>query len=689
MRTIRDRSTLSLFDSRHSNAGRAPLRVWIDPDEPFADNFAGGGGVRVAITAALAKLGITDRRAQDVAVNHWSGALAMYRANHPNCRTYCEDIAKVDPVAASGGKRYALAWFSPTCIFFSQAKGGPLDESATKVRGLCWLANTWASSPARPRVLCMENVKQFVKFGPLHRTHNNGCSAELAASRGTTDRKGRLRPKCLKTCCYLRPIKSRIGTLFNAFIRRLSKYYRYVEWRILKAHHYGAPTSRERFFLIASDEPVSWPEPTHGPDRKPCRTAAECIDWTIPCPSIFERANRLKPKTEARIRAGIERFVFGAARPFIVPTSYGDKGGTDLRVSSVDEPARTIAGNRSGLNVVSPMVAKAKTYGGGGNDAKSADVPLGTITTSKRGEHAVITPMVVRTAHGDVGENGKRRGQGSHPIEQPIGTVMASGTDVAIATPHLVHRSNGERAGQAPRIYDVQEPLGTIVAGGVKHGLVAPVLVKNYSEREGGFAGGQRIDAPAGTITQRDHHSLAAVHLTKLRGTSDAHVEASAHDPAEPVDTTSARGTHHGLTAAYLIRYNGTSTAANANKPLSTIDTRDRFALVTLEMEREVNDRAMRVAKFLGYDAPIALEIDGVEYVLVDIGFRMLTPRELFRCQGFPDSYRIDVDHGGKPLTKTAQIKCVGNSVPPQLAEAIVIAALATVRYEPEVRRAA
>lgn len=726
--------TLSLFDSQSPLdplPGYSSIRTWIDPDEPFADNFAGGGGVRVAINWAVEELALK-RHAQDVAVNHWRGALAMYRANHPACRTYCEDITKVDPVAASGGRRFALAWFSPTCIFFSQAKGGPLDENATKVRGLCWLANTWASSAAKPRVLCMENVKQFVQFGPLHRHHNNGCSSdvavanghELAIARGKDPDKAK--PRCLKHCCYLRPIKARKGTLYNAFIRRLSTYYRYVETRILKAHHFGAPTSRERWFLIASDEPITWPTPTHGPDRLPYRTAAQCIDWSIQCPSIFERRKPLVKKTADRLRAGIHRFVFGAARPFIVPTSYGDKGGNDVRVSSADEPLRTIAGNRSGLAVVSPMVTrtamhmsnalgvrdanqdplptittdgglgvvapmimKAKTYGGGGNDAKSADVPLGTITTSKRGEHALATPVMVRTAFGDVDTNGKRRGRGAHHVETPIGTVKTSG-DHAIATPYLVHRSNGERAGQAPRVYDAQKPVGTIVASTAqKHGLVAPVLVKNYSEREGGFAGGQRIDAPAGSITARDHHALAAVQMAKLRGTSDAHIHASATAPDEPLDTISASGTHHAITAAYLIRYNGQSGPANANEPISTIDTKDRFAVIHLELAREVETKARRVAEFLGFDAPIILEIDGVEWVLVDIGFRMLTPRELFRCQGFPESYIIDADLDGKPLTKTAQIKCVGNSVPPPLAKAIVVAALRSVRYEPEMRRAA
>ncbi len=643
---IRDRSTLSLFDDRHFDA-RPTFRAWVDPNEPDADSFAGGGGASLGVARAYERLGL-ERSAGRVAVNHWPEALAMYAANHPGSRIYCEDILAVDPAIASGGKRYAFAWFSPTCIFFSQARGAALDvEEATKVRGLADVAIDWAASSVRPRVTVLENVKQFEGWGPLHRQHSNGCSEDAALARGTSTRKGKMTPKCLKGCCYGRPIKARIGEYFRRFVADLQRHYRYVTWRVLKAHHFGAPTSRERLFLVASDEPMSWPEPTHGPGRIPYRTAAECIDWSIECPSIFSRAKALADKTLARIRAGIERFVFGTARPFIVPTSYGSKG-RDERAYSVDAPTPTIAGNRSSLNVVSPMLVRSAMH--------------------------------------------MSNSIGVRPPTEPAPTITTDG-GLAIVTPFLVHRSNGERGAtettkaQAPRVYDVAKPIGTLMAQGQKHGLAAPILVKNYGERDGGFAGGQRIDKPSGAITQRDSHSLAIVGGVKLRGTSDAHVAASPRPLDEPLDSISAGGTHHGKVTAYLLRYNGESVGQDAREPVSTIDTRDRFALVTMTMEREVSDRAMQVARFLGYDAPIVLEIDGEQWVLVDIGFRMLTARELFRCQGFPDSFVIEVDYKGKPLTKTAQIKCVGNSVPPPLAEAVAMAAIATIRYQE--RRAA
>lgn len=622
---LRDRHTLSLFDSRHSNADRAPIRVWVDPDDPNGDNFAGGGGAKLGITNAFVKLGL-ERRAQDVAVNHWPEALAMYAANHPGCRIYCEDVRLVDPVKASGGRRYALAWFSPTCIFFSQARGGALDpEEATRVRGLASVMVDWAASQARPRVSCLENVKQFEQWGPLHRQHSGKCSEEAALRNGTKNRKDEVTPKCLKGCCYGRPIKARKGEFFRQFVDELRQHYRYVSWRVLKAHHYGAPTSRERFFLIASDTPVTWPEPTHGPGLKPYHTAAECIDFSIPCPSIFERATPLKPKTCARIVAGVHRFVFDTARPFIVPAQYGDKGGTDVRINSVDEPTRTICG--------------------------------------ARGVHA-------------------------------------------IAMPYLIHRSNGERAAtetsaaQSPRIYDIQKPLPTIVAGGIKHGLAVPVLIKNNggnNDRCG--SAGQDIQAPLDTIATRDQKSIAMLHLLKLRGTEDRNIRSSGAPLDAPIPNIAAQGLHYAQVAAFLVRIAHGDVDSNGKKrghgshsveqPLPTQTTSNDFGVITLTMSKDISDKALRVAKFLGYDKPIVLEIDGEQWILVDIGFRMLTPRELFTCQGFPASYQIEVLFDGKPLTKTAQTKCVGNSVPPQLAEAVATAAIKTIQYEPQYARAA
>lgn len=367
----------------------------------------------------------------------------------------------------------------------------------------------------------------------------------------------------------------RRGETFRAFVRKLERLGYTVEHRLLRACDYGAPTTRRRLFLIArcDGRPIVWPQPTHAPVgdmyRRPYRTAAECIDWSIPCPSIFDRERPLADKTLARIARGVHKYVLGSARPFIVPY-YGDRrGGEASRARTVDEP-----------------------------------VP--TQTTANR---------------------------------------------FALVAPYLVHRSNGERVGQAPRIYDVQRPIGTIVAQGQKHALCAAFLAKHYGERAtGGWNGGAPLDRPADTITVRDHHALVATHLIKFQGTSEAHLDASAVPVDAPMPTITAQGWKLAQVAAFLVKYYGAEVGQDqaVSAPLDTITTKPRFGLVTVT-------------------------VDGEEYVIVDIGMRMLTPRELFRAQGFDDRYRIDpAGPSGKPLTKTAQIRMCGNSVPPPVVEALL-----------------
>jgi DNA (cytosine-5)-methyltransferase 1 len=541
-------------------------------DEVVADNFAGGGGASLGIELALG-------RSPDLAVNHDAEAIAMHAANHPTTRHYRESVWEVDPIAACQGKSCALAWFSPDCKHHSKAKGGkPRDQ---KIRGLAWVAITWAHR-VKPRVIALENVEEFREWGPLHRTG---------------ERAGK-------------PIAARKGETFRAFVRKLERLGYVVEHRLLRACDYGAPTTRRRLFLIArcDGRPIVWPAPTHGKGGellglKPYRTAAECIDWSIPCPSVFERDRPLADKTLARIARGIRKFVLGAGRPFLVPVNHGGPGRKDHRVHDIDAPAPTITGQCRGSHaLVSPVIVKAKTHGGGGNDAMAADEPLRTITASKRGEFAV-------------------------------------------AVPYLVHRSNGERPGQAPRIYDPQRPLGTVVAQGNKHALCTAFIAKHYGGNEGS---GTSPTAPVDTITTQDHHAVVATHLIKFQGTSEQHLNASASGMDEPVPAITAQGGKLAQVAAFLVRYNGTGDAEPIDQPAGTLTTKPRFGLATVT-------------------------IDGELYTIVDIGMRMLTPRELFLCQGFPPDYKINlVGPRGKKLTATAQIRMCGNSVCPPVAAAIV-----------------
>jgi DNA (cytosine-5)-methyltransferase 1 len=613
--------------TKNLDATRAPaLRAFFNGKK--VDLFAGGGGAGLGGSWARGDEGA------DIAANHSPVAIAMYRANFPKTQCYIEDVYKVDPrKVVPKGEKVSTIWLSPDCTHHSKArgKGKPRDQ---KIRGLAWSVVPWIKH-CRPDLILLENVEEFVDWGPLHKIHSGGCTGE---------------DECTKNCHFQLPIKSRKGETFRAFVKKLEKYGYIVAWTILKACDYGAPTSRKRLFLQARRDglPISWPVPTHGPGRQqPYRTAAEIIDWSIPCPSIFGRKKPLKFKTEARLARGVVEFVLKTHKPFIIPTNHGGVGRRDHRVHAIDNPMPTITGGR-------------------------------------RGEHAV-------------------------------------------AVPYLVRRSNGERVGQAPRIENIEQPLTTIVAQGQKQALCTAFLAKHYSDRPtGGWAGGQAADKPIGTVTAQDHHSVVAAdliryngdrpgaerianvntplgiqdtsnryglvlsNLVKFRGTSDAHIAASAHSVEEPLATISAQGTHVAVSATFLVRYNGQSGPQPVDLPIGTLDARDRYATATAELatqSAEVDARAHEVYDLLvrhGYDGPaldhdsrlVWVTIGGEAYVISNVGMRMLVPPELFAAQSFPPEYVIaPIGPRGKPLTKTEQVRACGNSVPPKLAEAVVRAA--------------
>jgi DNA (cytosine-5)-methyltransferase 1 len=481
-------------------------------DELVVDLFAGGGGASTGIEQAIG-------RHVDVAINHDPDAVSLHAMNHPQTRHFVSDVFEVDPRQVTEGRPVGLLWASPDCKHFSKAKGAkPVSK---KIRSLAWVVVKWARIVA-PRVIFLENVEEFQTWGPL------GPDG--------------------------RPCPARKGLTFRRWVRELQRAGYVVEWRELRACDFGAPTTRKRLFLVArrDGEPIAWPTATHGEGLKPYRTAAECIDWTIPCPSIFERARPLAENTLRRIARGVMRYVVNAARPFIVPVTHT----TDSRVQSIDEPVRTL-------------------------------------TTAKGGELALAVPTLVQTGY-------------------------------------------GERDGQAPRSLDLHAPLGTIVAGGQKHALVAAFLAKHYGGNE---TPGTPLDKSVDTITTQDHHALVASNLVKLRGTS------SAASAGEPLHTVSAQGTHHAEVRALLIKFYGTDQDPRVDEPLHTVTTKHRFALV---------------------------QVKGETYAIADIGMRMLEPRELYRAQGFPDSYVIDRGADGRPLPKTAQVRMCGNSVCPPIAAALV-----------------
>lgn len=484
------------------------------------DLFAGGGGASTGIEAAVG-------RSVDIAINHSPTALAVHESNHPATRHLTADIWEAQPRLATGGRRVWLLWASPDCTHFSVAKGGKPRKQ--NIRSLAWAVVRWAIE-VRPQVIFLENVAEFQGWGPL-------------------DSEGR-------------PIKARMGETFGRWKAQLEKLGYVVDHRILDASHYGAPTRRRRLFLVArcDGQQIRWPVVTHGPGELPFRTAAECIDWSLPCPSIFDRKKPLAEKTLWRIAQGIKRFVLESPAPFVVKVNHG---GWDPRTEPLDRP-------------------------------------LTTVTAERRG-HALVAPALIQAGY-------------------------------------------GERPGQRPRYLDLHQPLGTVVAQGQKHALVSAFLAKHY----GGVVGVPFDGRPLDTVTARDHHSLSAVHLAKLRG------ECHSASADEPAPTITASGTHIAQVRAFLTAYYGSESENGQalTRPMRTITSKHRLGLVTVE---------------------------GVDYQIADIGMRMLEPHELLRAQFGRFASKYDL---GAATTKSAKVRLIGNSVCPEVAEALVTANISTAARE-------
>lgn len=594
------------------------------------DNFAGGGGASTGIEMALG-------RPVDIAINHDPEAIAMHEINHPHTKHYCESVWEVDPREITGGRPVDLCWFSPDCKHFSKAKGGkPVKK---EIRGLAWVAIRYAAT-VRPRVIMLENVEEFVTWGPL--------------AEG-------------------RPCPKNKGRTFNSFVNALRRHGYQVEWRELRANQFGAATIRKRLFLIARCDglPIVWPEPTHLPagspevkakQAKPQRLAADIIDWSLPCPSIFltpEEGKALKVRrplaenTLRRIARGIQRYVIDNADPFLVKVNHGYDY---FRGQPLNEPMQTIT-SRLGTGVVVPTLAPIGAgylidaghgEGSGINKRRSygtRDVcgPLNTITAS-------VAPSAVVTAElaPFITEHANASGQRNMPADAPLRTICAQvkGGHFAVIAPTLVQLGYGERKGQQPRVPGLDKPLGTVVAGGGKHGLVAAFLAKHYG---GNYKGpGSAMTDPAPTVTTRDHNALVTSHMVKLRGTSR-----DGQPVAEPLHTVTASGNHLGEVRAFLIKYYENGTGQTLSEPLHTITTKDHLGLVMIK---------------------------GEPYQIVDIGMRMLEPHELYAAQGFPADYIHNRTLSNPKLPKDAQVRMCGNSVCPPVAAALVRANLVDVQ---------
>lgn len=542
--------------------------------ELLVDNFAGGGGASTGIELATGY-------SVDIAINHDPEAIKMHKANHPNTKHYCENVWAVDPVKACNGHPVGLAWFSPDCKHFSKAKGGkPKDKN---IRGLAWVACRWAGL-VRPRVIMLENVEEFKTWGPLNRGHH--------------------------------PIKAKQGETFQKFVQQLTDLGYEVQFRELIAADYGAPTMRKRFFMIArcDGKPIVWPEPTHAPADseavkagllKPYVGAYTQLDFSLPCPSIFDSSEEIKekygiravrplaPKTMERIARGLKKFVLDNPEPFIVPIGYGERKGQAPRVHDIEKPLPTIVG--SGKHYLcEPYMVQIGQTGFTKDRSKDVKEPLTTIVS--KNEHCLISPTLIQyhseTAQGEV------RGQ---TIEDPIMTVDGSN----------------------------------------RYGLVTSFIQKYYG---GNYQGnGSDIKEPLHTITTLERNAMCAVNLIQMNNHCDG------RDVKEPIPTITAGDGHFGEVRAFLIKYYGQGTGQDIKAPLDTVTAQDRFGLVT---------------------------INGVDYQIVDIGLRMLEPRELYGCQGFPEDYIIDHDYTGKTYPRSEQVRRCGNAVCPPIPAALVRANL-------------
>lgn len=651
-------------------------------DELIIDSFAGGGGASTGIEMALG-------RSPDYAINHDAEALALHAANHPDTVHLSKNIYKVDPMDVVGRRKVGLLWASPDCKHFSKAKGGkPVKR---EIRDLAWTVVLWAER-VRPRVIILENVEEFQTWGPLLETE-----------------KGIL------------PDPDRKGETFAEWVGALRKHGYKVDWKELRACDYGAPTTRKRLFLIArcDGQKIAWPDPTHGPGRLPYHTAAShVIDWSIPCPSIFDTSEEIMAKigvrairplaenTMARIAKGVKRYVLDAVKPFVVTCNHG---GEWFRGQDIDQPFHTVTAARDAHGLVMPHITKfqscaigsdidaplptvtansfIKRPGGaapiglvapvlagvggraGQSRPRSADEPTATSTT--KADTVLVTPhlMTMRNAGKPHNEADKpthtvtagvaglalvapilssaQHGGSHRAADEPHRTIAASDKDQnQIIATTMVQTGYGERPGQEPRALDIGKPLGTVVAGGAKHAVVSAFLAQHNTMPAGGVHPGHHAEEPISSVTATgSQQTVVSAGLMNMKG-SDRRMS----DVEDPTPTVTADGTHQAEVRAFLMKYYGNEDDGHEiAAPMGTVTTKDRFGIVTVE---------------------------GEPYQIVDIGMRMLTPRELFKAQGFPADYEIETgvfaDGSRRALTKTAQVRMCGNSVCPPIAAALV-----------------
>ncbi len=695
---------MSAFQKKNPLDFKTQYGLGFDPqdDEIVVDFFCGGGGAGTGLEMGLG-------RPVTVAKNHSPAAISMHTANHPAARHFTTDVFDGDPDEECQGR--PVGWFhmSPDCTHHSQAAGG--QPRKREIRNLSWIGLKWAGKK-KPRVISLENVKQILQWGPLIAKRDKATGRVMKLD-GTVAAVGERVPVQQQ---FLVPDPKRRGITWRRFVHLLEGMGYQVEWRIIKACDFGAPTSRERLFMIArcDGQPIVWPEPTHAKNpakgQQKWRTAADCIDWSVPSKSIFGRKKALADATLRRVAKGMKKFVLDNPQPFIVPianwsgelaqsadeplrtvtswprggsfamasptlvqTGYGERAGQQPRVPGLDKPLGTIVAAGAKHALSSAVILPATHQGA--DRVNDPSEPLPTVTAANRGELMMASPVMVGV--------GGRAGQTEpRPGDDPMYTITAK-ADTALATAHLVKfRFNSEGAA-------ITDPMPTITSGGnyqrpagAAHAM--GICTAFIEQANGGFntTPAKGADEPMTTVTNTgSQQRLVTAHLATLRNGS------TGQQADDPLSTVTA-GEHHALVGANLLHLRGNCDARAVDEPLHTVSAGGtHHGLVEYKLSPEHEAGALRVAAFLisyygtenisGCDSPaptvttkdrlglVTVYVKGTPYVIVDICLRMLQPHELYRAQGFPSSYIIDKGADGKPFTKSEQVHMCGNSVSP------------------------
>lgn len=599
--------------------------------EIIVDNFAGGGGASTGIEIATGRL-------VALAVNHDPAAILMHRTNHPYTEHFQASVWDIDPKTVCRGRPVGLAWFSPDCKHFSKAKGAALVDR--KIRGLAWITLRWAAE-VRPRVIILENVEEFQTWGPV--------------------RKGK-------------PVKKLAGTTFRKFIDQLTELGYTVEYRELIAADYGAPTSRKRFYLVArcDGKPIVWPKPTHsktGADGLPkWRSAAEIIDWSLPCPSVFaskaeimeryglKAVRPLAKNTMRRVIRGVDKFTIRSSKPFIVQQKFQNAA------QDIEKPLTTVTAVGA-HELCKPLLAPVTVTNTSNSVGGTVGAPVHTVTTA--GNQMLVTPSLV-----SIGQTGG--GDRIRDLREPVPTTVSK-QEACLVSPSLIqyHTEQTEHV----RASGLGTPINTVDASN-RYGLTCANLVEYYT-------GGRPLDvqAPMHTVTSHDREAVVAAHIAKYYG------GVVGEKVGEPLPTVTAID-HNAVCAAHVVKFKGDEVGTQPTEPLPTQTSSGVFAVCRTHLAkiRSGDDlghwpeiRAL-LNEFCGYtlaeDEVLLLEICGALYYIADIGLRMLSPRELYNAMGFPPDYIIDRDYLGNEYKKSAQVARCGNAVCPPVASALVRANL-------------